>query len=252
MSLITTFKKEWLEQRRTKKLLIALIVLTLFGMTSPLLAKLTPQLMTLVPGGEAFATLIPQPTINDAVAQYIKNTTQFGILLALLFGMGSVAAEKEKGTAALVLSKPLPRSSFLLAKFCALGATFLLSIGLAGLACYYYTYVLFGALDPLRWLALNGLLIFYVLIFVAVTLFFSTLTRTQYVAIGGSFAVLIVLGILGSLPGVGNYLPDGLISNATLLMSGSTVPGWQSIWISLGILIAALAGACLVFRRQEL
>lgn len=252
MNFITAFKKEWLEQRRTKKLLVALIVLTLFGMTSPLLAKLTPQMMTLIPGGEAFLALIPEPTIGDAVAQYIKNTTQFGIILALLFGMGSVAAEKEKGTAALVLSKPMPRTSFLLGKFSALGLTFLLAIALAGISCYYYTYVLFGALDPLNWLALNGLLLFYILVYVAVTLFFSTLTRAQYIAIGGAFGVLIVLGILSSIPGFAAYLPDGLIANASLLMSGASIPGWQSVWVSLALLVSSLAGACLVFRRQEI
>jgi len=252
MNFQTAFNKEWLEQRRTKKLLVALIVLTLFGMTSPLLAKLTPQMMTLIPGGEAFSALIPEPTINDAVAQYIKNTTQFGILLALLFGMGSVAAEKEKGTAALVLSKPMPRTSFLLGKFFALGLTFCLAIALAGLASYYYTYVLFGALDPLKWLGLNALMLLYILVYAAITMFFSTLTRTQYIAIGGSFGVLIVLGILSSLPGFATYLPDGLIVNASLLMSGGLLPGWQSLWVSCGLLIGALTAACLIFRRQEI
>ena len=40
MSFFTAFRKEWLEQRRSKKLLIALIVLTLFGMTSPFLRQM--------------------------------------------------------------------------------------------------------------------------------------------------------------------------------------------------------------------
>lgn len=252
MSFITAFKKEWLEQRRTKKLLIALIVLTLFGMTSPLLAKLTPQMMSLIPGAEAFASIIPPPTINDAVAQYIKNTTQFGILLALLFGMGSIAAEKEKGTAAFVLSKPMPRTIFVLAKFCAMGVTFMISLALAGLASYYYTYVLFGPLDPMLWLVLNVLLLLYMLVYVALTLFFSSLTRTQYVAIGGAFGALIVLGILSSIPGWGKFLPEGLITNASMFMSGAVVSDWQSIWVSLVIISAALIGACLVFRRQEI
>jgi ABC-2 type transport system permease protein len=252
MSFITAFKKEWLEQRRTKKLLIALIVLTLFGMTSPLLAKLTPQMMSLIPGAEAFASIIPTPTINDAVAQYIKNTTQFGILLALLFGMGSIAGEKEKGTAAFVLSKPMPRTIFVLAKFCAMGVTFMISLALAGLASYYYTYVLFGPLDPMLWLVLNVLLLLYMLVYVALTLFFSSLTRTQYVAIGGAFGALVVLGILSSIPGWGKFLPEGLITNASMFMNGAVVSEWQSIWVSLGILFAALTGACLVFRRQEI
>ena len=132
MKFATAFRKEWLELVRTKRLLIALVVLVLFGMTSPLLAKMLPEIMTMVPGGEQFTMLIPAPTINDAVVQYVKNITQFGILLALLFGMGSMANERDKGTAAMVLSKPMPRVTFLLAKLSAYAVLFTLAIVIAG------------------------------------------------------------------------------------------------------------------------
>ncbi len=252
MSFITAIKKEWMEQLRTRKFLIALIVLTLFGMTSPLLARFTPQMMSMIPGAEAFAGLIPEPTINDAVAQYLKNLTQFGILLALLFGMGAIAVEKEKGTAALVLSKPISRTSFILGKFAVLGLTFLLAVALAAIGGYYYTHVLFGALDLTNWLALNGLLYLYILLYTTITLFFSTLTRTQYVAIGGAFGSLIVFGILSSIPGWASYLPDGLIQNASLLITRNPISSWMSLWVTLGIIATTLTLACLVFRKQEL
>lgn len=252
MSFLTALSKEFLEQRRTRKFLIAMVVLVLFGMTSPLMAKMIPQIMTLIPGGEVYSLMIPTPTINDAVAQYVKNTTQFGVLLALVFSMGAVAIEKDKGTAAMVLSKPLSRGSFLLSKFAALALTFGLSLIVAGIACYYYTYFLFGAMDLLNWVALNGLLYFYILVYVAITLFFSTVTRTQYIAIGLSFGVLIVLGILGGLPGIGGNLPDAMLSNAAALMMGLPVTNWTGLWVSLGLIIISLISACLVFRKQEL
>jgi ABC-2 type transport system permease protein len=252
MNFLTALHKEFLEQRRTRKFLIALVVLALFGMTSPLLAKMTPQLMTMVPGGEAFVGLIPEPTINDAVAQYIKNVTQFGILLALVFSMGAVAVEKDKGTAAMILSKPMPRGSFLLAKFSSLTLTFIIAVAVAGIAAYYYTYFLFGKLNLLNWLILNGLVILYLLVYVAITLLYSTLTRTQYVAIALSFGTMIFLGILGSLPGFGVNLPDSLISNASLLMSGYPVTNWTGLWVSLGIIIVSLTTAWMAFRKQEL
>src|SRR5690606_21638030 len=116
-------RKEWLEQWRTSRLLIAAVVLTAFGFSAPLLAYFTPALIAMLPEAEALAGLIPPPTVGDAVAQYVENLSQFGTLLALLLTMGVVAQEKEKGTAALVLSKPLPRWAFLLAKLAALGAT---------------------------------------------------------------------------------------------------------------------------------
>jgi ABC-2 type transport system permease protein len=252
MSFFTEFKKEWLEQRRTKKFLVALIVLVLFGMTSPLLAKLTPQILTMVPGGESLIALIPTPTVADAVGQYLKNTGQFGILLALLFSMGAVAAEKEKGTSALVLSKPMPRFVFLMAKFCALALTFTCALVLSGLLGYYYTVVLFGSVPMLPWLEMNGLLLLYLLIYAAITLFFSTLTRTQYIAAGGAFGVLILLSIVGSLPGLGKYVPAGLLENASNLMSGAGIAGWQCLWIGIGLIVIFLMSAWLVFRRQEL
>ena len=252
MNFITAFYKELLEQRRTRKFLIALVVLALFGMTSPLMAKMTPQIMTLVPGGEAYAFLIPTPTINDAVMQYVKNITQFGVLLALVFSMGAMAVEKDKGTAAMILAKPMPRGSFLMAKFSALAVTFSIALIIAGVSCYYYTFFLFGELNIANWLVLNGLVLIYILLYVAITLFYSTLTRTQYVAIGLSFGTLILLGILGALPGFGQNFPDAMISNASLLMAGQAVTNWNSLWVSLGLLICSLVGAWLLFRKQEL
>lgn len=252
MNFITAFNKEFLEQRRTRRLFVAVIVLVLFGITSPLIAKILPDVFAMIPEARDMAFLIPTPTMTDAITQYLKNISQFGVLLALLFGMGAVAQEKDKGTAALVLSKPMPRGSFLFAKFVAIAVTFIIGILLAAMFGYYYTVYLFGELSLTNWLILNGLVLVYILMFSALTLFFSTLTKTQYIAIGLSFATMIVLGILGSIPGIGKYMPDSLISNAGLVALGNTVQTWTGLWVSLGLIVTALLGGWLVFRRQEL
>ncbi|MCB8987774.1 MAG: ABC transporter permease [Ardenticatenaceae bacterium] len=114
-------RKELLQQWRTRRVLVVCAVFLLFGLLSPLAAKFTPQMLTMVKGAEQFADLIPQPTINDAITQYIKNITQFGFIIAILVGMGAVAGEKEKGTAALILSKPMSRWAFCLLGFVAQG-----------------------------------------------------------------------------------------------------------------------------------
>ena len=251
MNLWTAFKKEFLEQRRTKKLLIAVVLLAAWGMLSPLLAKLMPEIFAAIPGMEAFTALIPTPTVNDAVAQYVKNLTQFGVLLALLFSMGAVAQEKDKGTAAMILSKPMPRSSFVLSKFLGISLTFLLAMAAAALGGYYYTYFLFEALPVGAFLGMNGLLLIYMLVYTAVTLFFSTLTRTQFVSIGGAAGVLIVFNILGAIPKVGKVIPEGLISNATALGLGQPVNNWWCLWVSLLLITAVLGAAWLAFRKQE-
>jgi ABC-2 type transport system permease protein len=245
-------RKELIEQWRSYRLLIASVILVIFGLLSPLAAKYTPELMKLVPNGEEIAKLIPPPTTMDAVGQYVKNLSQFGVILALLMTMGVMAQEKDKGTAAMMLAKPMPRGVFLGAKFVALGLTFAASIAIAGAAGYYYTLLLFEVLDVGRWLVLNGLILLFVLVYVALTLFCSTVTKSQVAASGLAFGLLLVLAISGSVPMVGKYLPGQLIVWGAGLMAGSTDPYWPALWVSVGIIVAALAGAWLIFERQEL
>jgi ABC-2 type transport system permease protein len=254
MNFFIVLQKELTEQWRTKRLLIVGAVLVVFGLTSPLLAKLTPDLLKAVPGlPPEMVGLIPTPTMADAVAQYVKNMSQFGILLALLMTMGSVAQEKERGTAAMMLTHPVSRLTFLLAKFTAIGLTFAISLIIAAVGCWYYTLLLFDALSWGPFLALNGLMLIVFLVYIAVTLLCSALVRTQGAAAGLSFAALVVVAGIGSLPSIGEYFPGRLFSWGTALALGGKVDAaWPAFWISLGLIAAALFTAWLVFRKQEL
>ena len=61
MSFFVALRKELFEQWRSYRLLIVLAVLLVFGLTSPLLAKLTPEIVRLMPEGEEISALIPPP-----------------------------------------------------------------------------------------------------------------------------------------------------------------------------------------------
>jgi ABC-2 type transport system permease protein len=247
-------RKELMEQWRTYRLLVVVAVLLLFGgFIAPLTAKYTPELIeALAPGASDIAQLIPEPTASVAVQEYIESISQFGVLVALLVTMGAVAGEKAKGTAALMLVKPLPRGVFLGAKFVALGVTFAVGLLIAAVACYYYTLVLFEAMDISSWLALNGLLLLFLLVWVAVTLFCSTLTSSQVVAGGLAFGLLMLLSILSALPRVGDYLPGRLVSWAGGMMNGGADPIWTAVGGSVVLVLVALIGAWAIFERQEL
>lgn len=252
MSCLVALRKEWLELIRSYRLLVVAVVLIFFGLTSPLLAKFTPEMVALLPGGEQLSMIIPPPTVVDAVAQYVKNMGQFGILLALLLTMGAVAQEKDKGTAAMMLVKPLPRGAFLAAKFAALTLMFAAALTGAAIACYYYTLLLFEALDILPWLALNAFLLLYILVFIAITLFCSTLTKSQAAAGGIALGLLILLGLLGAIPGLGKYLPGELVTWGVRLIMGDTSPSWTALGVSIGIIALSLLAAWQIFKHQEL
>jgi ABC-2 type transport system permease protein len=246
-------RKEMMEQWRSYRLLIVAVVLLLFGLASPLIAKYGPEILRLaLPEGDEILKLMPAPTVADAVSQYLKNITQFGVLLAVLMAMGAVSLEKDKGTAALMLVKPIPRSVFLLAKFLALGLTFAVGVILAGIAAYYYTLLLFGPLSLSAWFALNGLLLVFLLVYVALTLLCSTLTESQVVSGGLAFGVVVVLSGLGAVPRLGKGLPGQLNTWAGNLVTGTTEPAWIALGVSMGLIVAALLVAWQVLEHQEL
>jgi len=245
-------RKELLEQWRTMRLPIVAAVFLLVGLASPLLARFTPEILKAV-GGDQFSIVLPTPTAADAWAQLAKNLGQFGALVAVLLAMGSVATEKERGTAALILTKPAGRDAFLLAKMVAIATTLGISTAIAGAGAWLYTLILFEPLPVagfvaamlLQWLALVA--------YAAVTLLGSTLTRSALAAAGLGVAAFIVLGILGIIPAIGPYLPTGLGDPARALALG--LPGVDALGPAVAsiVLVAALfAAAALAFRRQEL
>jgi ABC-2 type transport system permease protein len=253
MNFFIVLRKELTELWRSKRFLVVAAVLALFGLTSPLLAKFTPELLKAVPNvPAAVAALIPTPTVMDAVAQYVKNMGQFGVLLALLMTMGVVAQEKERGTAAMMLSHPVSRLNFLLAKFTALGITFAVSLALGAIGCWYYTLLLFQSLPLVPYLALNGLILLVFLVYVAVTLLCSTLVRTQGAAAGLAFAALIVIAGIGSLPRIGEYFPGRLFGWGASLALGTADSAWPAFGISLGIIVLALFIAAVYFQQEEI
>lgn len=251
--MMTALGKEWLEQRRTHRLLIVSAIFLLFGLLSPLLAKFTPEIIKMVPGGEQISLIIPPPTVVDAVVQYIKNLTQFGLLLTVLMGMGMVSQEKDKGTATMVLAKPLSRTAFILAKPAAMGISFLIATALAALAGYYYTLLLFEALPVGSWLALNGLLLVYFGVYAALAILASTLNRSMLGSGAVALGFIILLALVEMIPAAGKLLTGGLLGWAQNLALGSAVePAWGALVVCLGLIAAALIASVWIFRRQEI
>ncbi len=245
-------RKELLEQWRTLRLPVIATIFLLVGLSSPLLARFTPELLKAL-AGDRIPIVLPPPTTVDAVDQLAKNLGQFGGLIAVLLSMGAVAAEKERGTAALILTKPVGRAAFLLAKLVAIGLTLGISVGIATAGAWFYTFVLFGPLPVagvaaaavLQWLALMA--------WTSITFVGSVLTRSSLAAAGLGIVAFIVVGVLGILPALARYLPTGLSGPARALALGVAGPD-----VIVPVLAtSALIGGCgvlawVVFRREEL
>jgi ABC-2 type transport system permease protein len=249
----TLLAKEFREQWRTWKMVVFMAVFLITGISSPVLAKYTPALLKSIPNlPDGLADFIPAPTVADSVAQYLKNTEQFGVLLIILLTMGVVAQEKERGTAAMLLTKPVSRSAVVLAKWLS-GMTILLAgLIVDGLAFLAYTAVLFEPLSFGAFWILNLLLLVALGVYLTVTLMASTLARTQAMAAAGAFGGLVVLIILGSIPRLGASMPGQLgIWGSSLVLKGD-VSAWPALGVSIGMIILALIIACWHIEREEI
>jgi ABC-2 type transport system permease protein len=217
--------KEIAQQWKTRRMLVLGAVFLVFGMGSPLLSKLLPEILRSVQGAEQFASLIPVPSAADAMGQYIKNLYQFGFLLAILLAMGAVVGEKETRVAPMILSKPMPRWAFIAGKFAAQGVMYLGAFALSGIGAYYYTWILFGPLDPGQFILMNGLLYMWTLPFVGLSLLGSVLGKSTASAGGIAVGLCIGLSLAGSIPQYGALLPGGLLGWAT--QAGQAAAGIQ-------------------------
>jgi len=245
--------KELLEHWRTRRLPVLSIVFVAFGIGSPLLARFMPELISALAANDGIVIDIPPPTAADAVAQFVRNLGQTGILAAVLLAMGSVAAEKERGTAALWLTKPMSRGGFLGAKAAGLAAVLATGIVGAGIGGFAYTGFLFEAPDAAGWAPMCVLLLLQMAAYAAVTFLGSTVTRSPLAAAGIGIGLLTVIAIVGALPVLGGWTPSGL-ADAALAIGTGEVPEqlWQPVAATTGLIVAALVASSVAFRRQEL
>lgn len=251
----TMTRKELIEQWRTWKVLVIGAVFIVFGLVSPLLARFTSEILLSVPGAEQFADLIPVPTTVDAIGQYLKNLTQFGFIIAILAGMGAIAGEKDRGTAAMILSKPVPRWAFVGSKFAAQSFVYFLALVLAGLAALFYTNLLFDPpllAGPFLWGTL--LLWLWLLAYVAVTLLGSAIGRSVLIAAGIALLGSVLLLIAGSFPQAAALLPSGLIAwiSQLGLIEPAPVNGWGALAGTVVLILFCVVTAVGVVERQEI
>lgn len=249
---LVQLRKDLSEQWRTRKLLIVVVVLLAFGLMSPILAKITPDLLESLGEGQLgeVQIIIPEPSTRDATDQFVKNTTQFGLLLAVLVGFGAIVGERERGQLALIFPHPLPRRTFVLAKFVALAILFGLALLLGAIADYAYTVLLFEAPDLGGFVAMVALLYVWLLCLVGLTLLASALGRSM--AIAGAIAFGLVLAL--SLAGMVTHLAPGALTEwGRALANEQDAPArWGALAATLAITALSVAASAFTLERQEI
>ncbi len=195
--------------------------------------------------------------------------TFFGLVVAVFVAASLVHKEVEKRTVFVLFSKPVGRTEFIWGKFLGLAATML--VVLAGMGLFLFLLTLVVAKQASGWLLVATALIYLqLLVVMAVTVFFSTVTSAILASVLGISVFVagqlshnvLSLSRLGS--GVAlkaaSWIVYVLIPNLSAVDIKPTVVGeasasWASIAAWAGYLVAYIVvvvlAASWVFRRKE-
>ena len=195
--------------------------------------------------------------------------TLFGLIVAVFVAASLVHKEVEKRTVFVLFSKPVSRSAFIAGKFAGLCGT--MAIVMAGMGAFLFAIVLVVDGSP-SWMVLAAVAMIYVqlLVAMAVTIFFSTVTSAILASVLG--ICVFVAGQLSqnvlSLTRLGKngvtqalswvvyvVIPNLAAVDVKAGVVGERTVPWGEVALWTGYLLAyvvvVLALGVLIFRRKE-
>jgi ABC-2 type transport system permease protein len=246
-------RKERTEIVRTWRIWVIPGMLVFFGITSPIIAALTPALVQSMAASQPGVVIrIPPPTALDAYAQFLKNLDQFVLIAIVITGAGAVSGERSSGTAILALTKPLSRGAFVMAKILSQAIVLVAATALGTAVCLAVTAVVFDGGNGARLVTTVALWLLYASLFVvAMTLLSSTL-RSRGAAAGAGLAFYFLALLLSSWGPMARYAFFGLFpAMRDALMGQDLSLGWPLATAVLAVAAGTVA-AMRLFERQEL
>jgi ABC-2 type transport system permease protein len=224
-----------------------------FALSSPVIAALTPKLISSMAESQPGVTIIlPPPTWTDAYAQFLKNLSQVVLIAVVITGAGAISGERASGTAILTLTKPLARGAFVLAKVISQWLLLIAAAALGIVLCAVLTRAIFGT-API-WPLTHGVLLWlaYGLLLVTVMTFFSAAFGARGAAAGGGLAFFFLGFLIGIWAPALSYTWVGLLPAAARAALGQPATMLWPLLTAAGLSAATVAAAVKVFERQEL
>ncbi len=245
--------KELLEIRRTWRIWVIPGMLLFFGITSPIVALMTPSLVAGLAGSQPGLVIqIPDATAADGYGQFLKNLSQLVTLAIVIAGAGLVSTERSSGTALLVLTKPISRGAFLAAKLVAellLVSSFTV---IAAVLCFGVTRMVFPPAAAGSFFAAVGLWLASAMLLVSMMMLFSVLFPSRGAAAGVGLGYLFLTLLVSIWPPAVRYSFVGLGDTvAKVLGSRPAEVGWPLATAAI-VAVVAVALAIRLFERQEL
>lgn len=233
-----------MEQSRTSKLVLLGILFTLFGLMSPVIAKLTPLMVEMMAETMAQSGMIVTEvavTALDCWTQFYKNVP-LALIAFVLVESSIFTREFESGTLLLSLTKGLDRYKVVVAKTVVLLTLWTVGYWLCfGITYAYSVYFWDNSVVQHLWLSAVCFWLFGVMI-VGLMMLFSTLSGSNTGVLVGTGGVVLGSYLLSMVPKIAKYLPTQLMDGTSLIYGKLTPEDYTAALI----ITAALSAACFI------
>lgn len=245
-------KKELKENTKNFRLLVMVFIFLIFGLSSPLLARFTPEILSAFASGMDIS--VTPPAAMDSWEQYYKNISGIGFsALIILFG-SMLSSEYSKGTLIIMLTKGLSRPSVILAKFTASAAVMTLCYWASFAVTYGYTAFLFHE-PPLPHTLFAALALWIIgFLYLSILLLGCVLFRQTFTSILFTGGMAALFSLLTFVKQTEPYNPFILTSRNLDLLSGKAVPSefFIPMLLTLVLIIVSLCAAVKIFNKKQL
>ncbi|EQC0695326.1 ABC transporter permease subunit [Listeria innocua] len=215
--------KEWLEQRRSLRIIWMPIVFALLGLTQPVMLYFLPEILKAVGTGteaEQVVALMGNQSAQEVMSQTLGSQfDQIGIIIMIVVAMACIQNDRSRGMLAFIMTRPVSAVEYVLSKWVMQCIVGLSSLFIGYVLAAYYTFFLFGDLD------MNSLIegfFVYALWFVFVislVVFASAVFDSNAVVAMISVFTAILLGVISGFGGwIQMFNPAYLSKNATMLI----------------------------------
>ena len=244
-------KKEFAENMKNHRFVILFAVFLVFGLTSAVIAKYTPELLSAL---AVDMEMNSEPAALDAWKQFYKNMSGAGFSVFIILYGNSLSNEYTRGTLVLMVTRGMSRRAVILAKYTV--AAVLMTL------CYWISYAAAYGLTAYLWknaalsnVALAASALWLVgLLYLSILMIGCVVFRQAFTGILFTGGLIALISLAGLIEPIANFSPFLLTTKNVDLISGAAVPSDFLIpaLLSLALSVAGLQVAIGIFNRKQL
>lgn len=247
------FLKEWRESVRSFKLLWIPLVFILLGISDPLMNYFMEDILKAVGNmPEGFMITLPEFQPADLLMASTGQFQSIGLLVLIAAYIGTFSRERQNGTATLIYARPVSFTAMYVSKWMVASIIAMIS-AIAGYAgSMYYTALLYGTLDWMKFFSMLGTYCIWLIFVMAVTVTMSAAFNTPLAA---TFTIVIVpFGLLidALIGSFWEVTPWKLVNYGIALLTDSVLMKtyWFTILIVGGLTILSVVLGIVMSRKN--